>query len=406
MNLSEQTQQDIQQTLHCWVSSHRLSARSRLLLLRQHEGQYDWLDDEFANFEENLSWLATQKSSKEAHCFIEYLQLLAPYMQQRYLQAEILHWCNIGVQAAEILRENPAWLLFLSGQTQYALGQWDEARMSFQAAIKAGEKEDVPTYARALLALGSLEFNQGNYRMAFEILKAAQATSQETDQQQMQTLLGETAAYYLNRKEFDKALSLYQEVDRLQKQGGATESSDHALLMFGVVYRRKKKPEQAKIYLQELLERGEAQQNRAATATAAHHLAWTFLNQKDTTQARKLCGRALTLYEEIGDERGLASAYEQLGCIALAEKQEKEAVRHFQRALLLTHQLHNQQGEASILRHLGIAYLTMRQMKTGFRILWQSLVLYQQLGVLTRQRVSSIFRECLMWVVGWRQWAK
>jgi tetratricopeptide (TPR) repeat protein len=160
---------------------------------------------------------------------------LTPYMQQRCLQAEILHWCKIGVQVAEVLRENPAWLFFLGGQTQYALGQWEEARMSFQAAIKAGEKEDVHTHARALLALGRLEFNQGNYRMAFEILNAAQGTSQDTDQQQMLTLLGETAAYYLNRREFEKALALYREVDRLQKQFGASESSDHTLLMFGVV---------------------------------------------------------------------------------------------------------------------------------------------------------------------------
>ena len=69
-------------------------------------------------------------------------------------------------------------------------------------------------------------------------------------------------------------------------------------------------------------------------------------------------------------------------------------------------QLHNQQGEASCLRHLAIAYLTMGHLRTALRNLWQSLALYQRIGVLTCQRVSNIFWECLPWIVGRRQWVK
>ena len=218
--------------------------------------------------------------------------------------------------------------------------------------------------------------------------------------------MGKTAAYYLNRKEFEKALSLYLEVDRRQKQSGATESSDHTLLMLGVVYRRKKDYGRARDYLQQLLERGERQQNHAAMATAAHHLGWTYLSQSEVPQARMCCGRAIRLYEEIGDERGLADAYEQLGCIALADGQGQEALRHLQSALERKRQRHSQQGEASVLRHLAIAYLTMGDLKAGFSNLWQSLTLYRKLGVLTKQRIIHVTLECLTWMMGKRQWIK
>ncbi len=393
--------------IRTWATAHFLSARTRLQLLRRHHDQYTWIDAEYANTQVSLSWLSTQNSSKEAQLLIEYLHLLAPYFQQRSLQAELLQWCEAGIRAANALQQSPGWLLLLMGQAQYARGHWHEARTSYQAAINTSEKEDVQTYGQAMLALGRLEFNQGNYTEAFATFERAKVHfSAETDQEQLLIILGETAAYYLNRKEFEKALSLYLEVDRRQKQSGATESSDHTLLMLGVVYRRKKDYGRARDYLQQLLERGERQQNHAAMATAAHHLGWTYLSQKRGAQARMCCGKAIRLYEEIGDERGLADAYEQLGCIALADGQGQEALRHLQSALERKRQRHSQQGEASVLRHLAIAYLTMGDLKAGFSNLWQSLTLYRKLGVLTKQRIIHVTLECLTWMMGKRQWIK
>lgn len=408
MSISEQTREAIQQqTIQYWTASYRISARSRLHLLRRYKDQYDWIEREFANICGNLSWLATQHDLEEAVCFLEYIQLLFPYMQKRDLQTDLLQWCRAGLYTAEIFQQNTGWLFFLCGQAHYALGQWDEARTSFQTAIKRSETEDVQTHARATLSLGRLEFNQGNYTAAFRAMNTAKAFfTQEADQEQLLIILGEAAAYHLNRREFNKALSLYQEIDRLQKQSGTMESSDHTLLMLGVVYRRKKEYQRACAYLQQLIERGERQKNRAAVATASHHLAWVYLNRNELSFARKLCGRAIMLYEEIGDERGLGSTYEQLGCIALAENQGSEALLSLEKSLLLKRQRHNQQGEASVLRHLAIAHLTIGHLQASVECFWKSLVLYQRLGVLTIQRISNVFWEYLTWAMGQRRWKK
>src|SRR2546421_2454820 len=344
---------------------------------------------------------------KEVHLLLEYLRVLAPYLQQRGLQAELVGWCEAGLHASEIVQQHAGWVMFLRGEAQNALGRWSEASESFRAAIEASEREDPQTHARALLALGRLQFNQGAYGIAFETMSAAEAClAQTVDDEQWMTVRGERAAYHLNRGDLDKALSLYLEIDRRRQDAGAREPSDHMLLMLGVVYRKKKDYERAAGYLQRLLERGEVQRSRSTTATAAHHLAWVYLSRGDLRQARSLCGRAIMLYEEIGDERGLSDAYEQLGCIVLAAGQGGEAVSDLQRSLLMRRQLHNQQGEASSLRHLAIAYLILGQLGAAFRHLWRSLLIYHRLGVLSRQRMVSLLRALLPWAGGRRQWRK
>ncbi len=408
MNIPQQANVEVSnQVVHYWASSPYLSAITRLQLARCHQGQYDWLDSEFANLRRCQSWLATQDGTKEVHLLLEYLRVLAPYLQQRGFQAELVRWCEAGLHASEIVQQHPGWLLFLRGEAQNALGRWNEASRSFQAAIEASEREDPKTHARALLALGRLQFNQGAYGIAFETMSAAETCpAQGADDEQLMTVRAEMAAYHLNRGDLDKALSLYLEIDHLRQYTGAPEPSHHTLLMLGVVYRKKKDYERAVAYLRRLLECGEAQQSRSTTATAAHHLAWAYLSQGNLCQARSLCGRAIVLYEEIGDERGLSDAYEQLGCIALAAGQGGEALLHLQRSLIVRRQLHNQQGEASSLRHLALAHLTMGHLGTALSQLWNCLLIYHRLGVLSRQRLINMFRELLTWAVGRRQWVK
>ncbi len=196
MNIPQQVDVEVSnQAVHYWTSSPYLSAITRLQLARCHQDQYDWLDSEFANLRGCQSWLATQDGTKEVHLLLEYLRVLAPYLQQRGLQAELVGWCKAGLHASEILLQHPGWVLFLRGEAQNALGRWNEASESFRAAIEASEREDQQTHARALLALGRLQFNQGAYGIAFETMSAAEAClAQAVDDEQLMTVRAERAA--------------------------------------------------------------------------------------------------------------------------------------------------------------------------------------------------------------------
>jgi tetratricopeptide (TPR) repeat protein len=393
------------QVVRYWEIADYPAAQGRLDLARHYQNQYERLDTELANLRASQAWLASQSSAETAQLLVAYVQALAPYLRQRGLNTELLRWCEDGLRACDRLEQNSGWLLLLRSEAQNSLGQWDETIASIQAAMEASRGRDLRTYAQAILALGRLQFNQGDYERALETLTEAEMLlSEQSDYEGMATVSSEFAAYHLNRGELDQALSLYLEVDQLRRRAGGTEASDHTLLMLGVVYRKQKAYEQAIAYLQQLLERGEAQRNRAATATAAHHLAWVYWDQGDLIQARCLCGRAIALYDEIGDTRGISDAHEQLGLIALAEGQGEEALFYLERSLAVRRQLGNQHGAASSLRHLAVAHLRMGHLVTAARCLWQSIITYWRLGVLSRQRLIAMLRELVDWTVGRRRW--
>jgi len=374
-------------------------------LARRYRDRYERLDDEFANLRASWSWLSTRTDNEASHFLLAYLDALSTYLRQRGIYAELLRWCEVGLHACERLQQNPGRLLLLRSEAQSALGQWDEAAVSIQKAIGASEGKDSSTYAWAVLAFGRLQMNQGRYREALETLAGAERLlSEQSDYEGIAVVRSEVAAQYLNRGKLDKALSLYHSVDHFRKQAGATESSDHTMLMLGVVHRKKGEYEQAISYLQSLLERSERGGNRGAIATVAHHLAWVYLDQGDIARSRRLCGRAIAVYEELGDTRGASDAYEQLGLIAQAEGRSKEALSHLKQSLMIRHRLGNQHGMASSLRHLAVVHLRMGHPLTGVRELWQSLALYRRLGVLTRHRFAAVLRELLDWTVGQRQW--
>lgn len=403
--MPENTEDPKEQIFRHWESVERLAAESRLKLAQRYEERFNRLDDEFSNLRASQSWLVTQDSEEVARLLVAYVEVLAPYLRRRGLDDVLLQWCEDGLQACKVLQRNRGWMLLLMSEAQNALGQWEERAASIQAAMEASEVEDPPTYARAVLSLGRLQLNQGDYETALETLSEAERLlSKQSNYEGVATARSEVAAYYLNRRELDKALSLYKEVDRLRRQEGITEASNHTLLMLGVVYRKKEEYEQATTYLQRMLERGQSQSNPGAMATAAHHLAWVRLNQGNVSEARRQCGRAMALYEDIGDLRGTSDAYEQLGLIMLAEGRTNESLSYLERSLEMRRELGNQHGVASSLRHLAVAQFMRGQLLTAVRNSWRSLSIYRRLGVLSRRRLSAILREAIDWIVKRRWW--
>lgn len=381
-----------------WTSADILAAQHRLRLARRYQHRFERLDLEFTNLSQARARLAKQKDRETAHLLIEYVQVMAPYLQQRHLDNELLQWCQDGLLACRQLHQNPAWLLLRRGGAQNRLGQWEDARESFVAATEASEDDDTQLYAKATLELGRLLLNQGDYERALVLLAEAEELLGDPSRYELLAIArSEVAAYHLNRSELDEALALYEEVDQLRRQAGANQSSDHTLMMLGVVYRKKKNYDRAVDYLQQLLARGEAQGNQGAIAPAAHHLAWTYLNMGEFAKARYYCGRAMALYEEMDDPRGVSDGHEQLGLILLAESRCKQAIVHLNKSLKMRERLGNQHGVASSLRRLALAYWQMGQWLVAAREMGASLKIYWQIGVLSRQRFFNIWREFFGW---------
>lgn len=393
------------QAIQLWHSAPNLAAQHRLAIAKRYQSQFKQLDQEFPNLRQARALLVSQGDNASAQLLLEYIRILAPYLQQRGLDAELLQWCQDGLAASQRLQQDSGWLYLCLGGAQNRLGLWQEARGNYQASMESSQNQDRDIYAQATLELGRLQLNQGEYKQALTTLAEAEAVLKEFhNYQALAVVRAEIAAYYLNRGELDQALTLFHEADQIGRHAGAIESSDHIVMMLGVIHRKKGNYEQAIHYLQQLLARGESGSNPSVIASAAHHLAWVYLNLDNLTQSRHYCGRAITLYEEMSDPRGASDAHEQLGMILLAEGRVEEAISQLEKSLTTRQQLGNQHGVASSLRHLAMAHWQMGHWLVAIKHMWASLIAYWRLGVLNRYRLLSIGRELYEWLIRQRRW--
>jgi tetratricopeptide (TPR) repeat protein len=377
-----------------WKIVDRQAAIVRLRMLEELQHEPDQLDKELPNFQSSMRWLRGQLDDESASLFLSYLNLIFSYLQIRNRDFELEQWCTAGLEASKRLDRNAADILLRRGEAQYALGHWHQAQDSWQAAEIASQGENSIVNARAVFALGRLQLNRGNYKMALSTLARAEALFENLgDQEATLNIRSEIAAYYLNRRELDKALRLYLDIDQDYKNTGGRESSDHSLLMLGVVYRQKKIYDKAIQCLSALYKRGEQQHRPSAVATAAHHLAWTYLELEQLEKAQTLCGQALSLYDDIQDPRGLSDAYEQLGAILLKQENTKDAVVFFEKSSEIRSALGNQPGLASCLRQEVFAHFLDGNYKQTFVLLMKTLFLYIRLRMLTRHRMMAIIRD-------------
>jgi tetratricopeptide (TPR) repeat protein len=410
-----------------WHSAPQLAAEQRLRLARLYAHDAKRLDYEFQNIRTARLFLVGEGISSDRsgtdiynpqllRVVIDFAEVLAPYLHQRGLDAELEHWCDDALTACKLLRHKPGPLLLLRAEAQFTLGKWDNALSNVNDAISLTACEDPTTYARAMLTLGRFQLNRGHYSEALPTLaKAEQLLEEQSDHEGWASARAELAAYHLNRRNLDMALSLYISLEMDESTSGQpnkegqfaitdqvailSKFSDRGLLMLGVVYRKRREYRKAKACLQTLLKRGTIENNRALIATTSHHLAWLYLELKDILQAKRLCGQAHIIYQEIGDTRGLSDSHEQLGLIALAEGDCKVAIVQLKRSLTMRRQLGNQQGAASSLRRLAVAYFLRRRPLYGIRSLLQSLILYHRIGALTPQQLCNILQEVVLLLI-------
>lgn len=362
--------------------------------LKENSEKYDSLVGELENLIVTHNKMAKREDHEARKMLINYTRLAAPFLKERSFHSVLLNFCESTINASESLDINAGWVHILQFEAHYALGAWDAALTDIQSAIRQSYGDETDIYARAVLSLGRLQLNQGYYREALDTLQRAESLLQaQNDDEGLAAAKAEVAAYYLNRDELDTALALYLEADQIYRQSGIRSSSDHTLLMLGVVYRRAGDYAKSTNYLKELLSHGQYHKNNSAIATASHHLAWTYLNRGHLRQAKIVGEEARRLYQEIRDPRGESDADEQLGLIVLAEGDKQGALNYLKRSLYMRKKLGNQHRIASCQRRLALVHIQNGDLLKGVAYLIYGLFAYWRLGMLSQQRLRGIWNE-------------
>jgi len=372
--------------------AHDLHATYYVNFSKDHSGEYARLEQEYLQILAALRWLSSHLSEDTAQSLVDALGSLKGYFLQRARYGELLKLLPFAVEACGILKESPVQIYQLGFQSQYAVGNWQLAQVEIEKAVAISAADDLPLHAESLRLLGTFQLNRGNYRTALRTLKMAEETFRQIGAMgKIGEIRAEQAAFYLNRGQYRMALDLYLESDELYRQARQTdESSDHMLLMLGVVYRRLRQFPQAEEKLLALIDRGRKENSASSLATGSHHLAWVRIDQTKFEQAGALAREALGIYQRIDDLRGQADAYEQLGEIGIQSGRLPDAQQDLIRSLQIRQQLGNRHGTASSLKRLGRAYLYAGQYGLGARYTIKSLALYGRLNMLSGSQLRHI----------------
>ncbi len=358
--------------------------------IQQRSADFTALDYEYLQIEQVLAWLTGQIDHQHSLNLLDLMERLSPYLDGRSLNNIILRYFEPCLKAAQRIGQNPARIYLSAYRANWSLGHWDVAYLQVLQAVQESSQSNPRDYANALQSLGSLQLNQGNYREALNTFADAKRIFRELDDATGEvSIKAEEAAYYLNRADYRTAHTLYSEIMDFEL-ARESQVSDHTLLMMGVVSRRLKNLTTAIDYFNQLFQRAQANKLKGAYATAAHHIAWTYLDLGQLIQAKEFGEFAQTTYDEVQDLRGASDANEQLGLIAMAMRQYEESHLLLERSASVRNQIGNQQGYASSLRRLAKLSFIQARFGWGIRYLTQSLFIYYKIGMLPVSRFYKI----------------
>ena len=181
-------------------------------------------------------------------------------------------------------------------------------------------------------------------------------------------------------KQFDEALSYYQEALQLYRKLGDQAEIASTLITIGNVFQGLEHYDQALSSYQEALTISEQINNHVSQASALGGLGETYLSLGDYQQAIDYLQAGLTIQQQIGDANGeafllanLGNSYQSLGHYQLG-------IDYFQRALKIQREIGDHKGEAASLTSLGNNYQSLGQYPRGIDYFQRALRIQREIG--------------------------
>jgi signal transduction histidine kinase len=114
---------------------------------------------------------------------------------------------------------------------------------------------------------------------------------------------------------------------------------------------------------------------RPTTAQAYVELAWVFKDRQNFKVALQFADNAQRLYEEIGDQKGVASCHNVRGLIYLLQKRYEASIQEHERALTMRRSLNALSSISASLFNLALTYEELGQLKQAKDLYLQGLAI-------------------------------
>ena len=233
------------------------------------------------------------------------------------------------------------------------------------------DKVDVTATTEMLVTNGEHQINVTNYVQIGETIY--------TDLE-LSDLRRSQGEQLVESKQFDEALSYYEEALQLYRKLGYQAEIASTLITIGNVFQGLEHYDQALFYYREAVAISEQINNHVSQAIALGGLGETYLSLGDYQQAIDYLKKALTIQQQIDDAKGEASLLANLGNSYQSLGQYTRGIDYFQRALRIQREIGDRKGEAASLTSLGNAYRALAQYQLAIEYFQQALAIQDGIG--------------------------
>jgi tetratricopeptide (TPR) repeat protein len=223
-------------------------------------------------------------------------------------------------------------------------------------------------------------------------------------------LLGSTANWQLDLKQYAAAETSYQKILRLVPQLAQLDQEvAHRMQAktyhhLGIVAQEQHQLEQAGQYYQQALEIYIEFNDRYSQADTYHELGMVAQKQRQFARAEHYYQQALQLDIESNDRYNRAKTYHNLGVVAQEQWQWLQAEQHYQQALQLYIEYNDRYNRAKTYHNLGVVAQQQRQFEQAAQYLQQALQLKIEFN--DRYSQASTYQVLGMVAEKQRQWAQ
>jgi ATP/maltotriose-dependent transcriptional regulator MalT/DNA-binding SARP family transcriptional activator len=222
-------------------------------------------------------------------------------------------------------------LLAALGRLQQLRGDWDEALVSLERAMRvATEREEYAVLAEALRAMSSILASRGEFARLDALL--ARALALPIPDAGRTALLSTQSAVFVETERYDDAVRLFAEIMPSIVARGDLALEGMVLHNTGAAHVRRGDPYAGIAFYERALKvKASAGQRVSALVTLANQIFVTLL-LGDTDEAERLVARLLEDAENLGNSTMLAYGYEYVGAIALARGDGAGSIAAYRKA--------------------------------------------------------------------------
>lgn len=307
--------------------------------------QVTWLDkleNEHDNLRETLAWYKTAEGQAESGLLLA--ASLEHFWGIRGFFSEGCEHLSAALSRSDALERTLARAnaLHAVGHLSYLQSRYPETRLFIEESLsiyRELEPVDRRGLANALITLGDMETELGNYSTANTLMKEALGIMRELDDiQGISRALWQLGACAVRPGDYDQAVQFFEEALPLLRQLGDRGHTAIALSGLSEVSIRQGDFERAILFEEESLTLRREINEPWGIAVSLANFGWIALRQDDLNQAVNLLKESLTLRRDIGDRGGSSWCLEKLAEIALITGQRKsssDSREDFQRAARL-----------------------------------------------------------------------